>query len=130
ERFIVNKFNRENVTFLTSPKIKKSAYFPGLQWLECTPSQWIENWVEKLLELNTNFDVHYFVFICYDRRTITVVNKFSDSFLKNLKIKRIDEKNVEFGFSKNMLEKLLSYVVDEKTNEEPMDSFGVQFNYI
>lgn len=130
ERFIVNKFNRDNVTFLTSPKIKKSAYFPELQWLECTPSQWIENWVEKLLELNTNFDVHYFVFICYDRRTITVINKFSDSFLENLKIRRIDEKNVEFGFSKNMLEKLLSFVVDEKTNEEPMDGFGVQFNYI
>lgn len=130
ERFIVNKFNRENVTFLTSPKIKKSAFFPELHWLECTPSKWIENWVEKLLELNTNFDVHYFVFICYDRRIITVVNKFSDRFLENLKIKRIDENNVEFGFSKNMLEKLLSFVVDEKTNEEPMDGFGVQFNYM
>lgn len=130
ERFIVNKFNRENVTFLTSPKIEKSAFFPELHWLDSTPKQWIENWVEKLLVLNTNFDVHYFIFICYDHRIITVVNKFSDSFLENIKIKRIDDKNVEFGFSKNMLEKLLSFAVDDKTNEESKDGFGVQFNYI
>jgi hypothetical protein len=130
ERFIVNKFNRENVTFLTSPKIKKRPFFPELHWLEFTPNQWLEKWIDKLLELNKNLDVHYFVFICYDRRIITVVNKKSDRFLENLKINRIDEINIDFGFSKNMLEKLLSFVVEEKTNKEPLDGFGVQFNYI
>ena len=130
EKFIVKKFNREKVTFITSPKIQNSTYFPKLHWLSITPNQWIEKWMDKLLELNTNLDVHYFIFICYDRRIITVVNKLSDRFVENLKINRIDETKVDFGFSKNMLEKLLSFPVDEKTNTEPKDGFGVQFNYI
>lgn len=130
ERFIMNKFNREDVTLITSPKIEKSFFFPGLNWLEFTPTQWIDKWVDKLLELNSNLDVHYFIFICYDRRIVTVVNRYSDRFSENIKFKRIDENKVDFALSKNMLEKLLDYIVDEKNNEKSIDGFGIQFNYI
>lgn len=130
EGFIVKKFNRENVTFISSPKIEKSFFFPALYFLEFTTKQWIDKWVDKLLQLNTNLDVHYFIFICYDQRIVTVVNRDSDRFSEYIKFERIDDNKVDFALSKNMVNKLLHCIVDGKNNKEQMDGFGVQFNFI
>ena len=128
ERFFVNKFNRENVTFLTSPKINKAIYFPGLQWINFTPSEWHLKWVDKLSELDNQCNVDYFTFICYDRRIITVLNRNNDRFVKNLKFNASNPEKIEI--SDNLKEKILTYPKDPETNKESIDGYGVQFNII
>jgi hypothetical protein len=130
ERFIVKKFNRDNVTFLTSPKIGKAAFFSELEWTTFTTNEWVEKWMHLLLELNTNCELDYYVFICYDRRIITVVNRHNSRFGTNLKIERLNDDEINFALSQNLIDNLLRFAIDPKTGTESVDGFGVQFSYM
>nr|WP_315255641.1 hypothetical protein [uncultured Flavobacterium sp.] len=130
ERFIVKKFNRDNITFLTSPQIKNAAFSPGLEWVTFTTNEWVEKWIDHLLELNANCELDYYVFICYDRRIITIVNRHNKRFSTNLKMERLNDGEVNLILSQNLIDNLLRFAIDTKTGTESADGFGVQFNYI
>lgn len=130
ERFIVNKFNRENATFLTSPKIGKAVFFPGLDWMSFTPNDWTLKWIDLLLDLNTDCELDYYVFICYDRRIITAVNRHNKRFHENLKMERLNDGEMNFVLNQNLIDNLLNFVIDPKTRIESLDGFGITFNYI
>lgn len=130
EKFIVNRFNRDNATFITSPKIQKTIFFPNLTWLQISPQEWIEKWLDNLINLNSELDVHYFVFICFDRRIVTVVNKKTERFSKNISLNILDSNNVDFGLSSELLEKILTHPSGIDDADYSSDSFEVVFNYI
>jgi len=130
EKFIINKFNRDNVTYVTSPKIKKSAFFPNDFMLKTSPKEWVEKWSTELDNLNTNCILDYYSFICYDRRIVTLISRNNERFEKNITIKQINVNKMDVGISGLVIQNLLSYPIDPATKEELTDGFGVQFNYL
>ncbi|WP_432671831.1 hypothetical protein [Flavobacterium sp. SM2513] len=130
ERFLINKFNRDNVTYITSPKIEKTAFFPNTFINKISPNEWVQKWSTELDNLNTNCICDYYSFICYDRRIVTLVNRNNDRFEKYLKIKPLNDNIMELIMSELLLKNLLSYSVDPLTNKEFINGFGVQLNYL
>lgn len=131
EKFIVNKFNRDNVTLVTSPKINKSTFFSDDEGCLLTVQEWQDKWVKILLKLNTDCELDYYVFICFDRRIVTIANRHNSRFSDYIKIIGNNTENVmKFSFSDEMIKILLTYAIDPEAGVESIDGYGIQFNYI
>lgn len=130
ELFIINKFNRDCVTFITSPKIGKSLYFPALIWTYYNPTEWKDKWLDKLIELNSNCELDFNSFICYDRRIVTFLNRSKDQYKNYMRFKKISDTQMGFDLHSSLMDKLLSFPINPQTGKEDIDGFGIQLNYL
>lgn len=130
ERFIINKYNRDNAVFLSSPKIDKAVYFTTSNLLSISIDHWLKKWEIELTGLNAACSCDYYVYICYDRRIISIVNTANDRYKKLMKIHKINESEIGFELHIDLINKLLTYAVNPETGEEDIEGFGFQINYL